>query len=163
LNVMFDTVSGKFEKGPYFPKDESRISWETKTREFFDTKLNAYMTKTSYVLNRPQARIRWKVSARQLFEWGRREGMKDALLNRSDDFLAALQVGESFERQAQLRHFLHRCVTRGDLSDNEMDLLVQFKLEGDNEADSENSNGSLPNAIRQRLKRVVAKLRRLAR
>ncbi len=54
---MFDTVSGKFEKGPYFPKDESRISWETKTREFFDTKLNAYMTKTSYVLNRPQARI----------------------------------------------------------------------------------------------------------
>jgi hypothetical protein len=54
---MFDTVRGKFEKGPYFPKDESRISWETKTREFFDTKLNAHLTKTSYVLNRPQARI----------------------------------------------------------------------------------------------------------
>jgi hypothetical protein len=54
---MFDTVAGKFEKGPYFPKDESRNSWETRTRKFFDTKLNSWETATSHAFNRPEARV----------------------------------------------------------------------------------------------------------
>lgn len=54
---MFDTVAGKFEKGPYFPKDESRNPWETRTRKFFDAKLGSWETATSYVFNRPEARI----------------------------------------------------------------------------------------------------------
>ena len=54
---MFDTVTGKFEKGPYLPKDESRNSWELRTREFFDAKLGARQTATSHVFSRPEARI----------------------------------------------------------------------------------------------------------
>jgi hypothetical protein len=54
---MFDTVAGKFEKGPYFPKDESRNPWETKTRKFFDTKLASWETTTTQHFNRPEARI----------------------------------------------------------------------------------------------------------
>ncbi len=54
---MFDTVAGKFEKGPYFPKDESRNPWETRTRKFFDTKLNSWETATSHTFNRPEARV----------------------------------------------------------------------------------------------------------
>jgi len=54
---MFDTVAGKFEKGPYLPKDESRNSWETRTREFFDTKLGAWQTSTTHTFNRPEARV----------------------------------------------------------------------------------------------------------
>jgi hypothetical protein len=54
---MFDTIAGKFEKGPYFPKDESRNSWEMRTREFFDTKLGSRQTATSHVFNRPEARV----------------------------------------------------------------------------------------------------------
>jgi hypothetical protein len=50
---------------------------------------------------------------RQVFEWARREGTKDALLNRGGSALLSPAVEESFERYAQLRHFLHRCVTRG--------------------------------------------------
>jgi len=54
---MFDTVAGKFEKGPYLPKDESQNSWETRTRKFFDTKLGDWQTSTTQAFNRPEARI----------------------------------------------------------------------------------------------------------
>jgi hypothetical protein len=102
---------------------------------------------------------------RQVFAWAAREGTKDALLDRGGDIFPSLAVGESFERYAQLRHFLHRCATRGDLSDSELNLLIQFKLEGaSNEEALHASNGnSSSNAARQKLKRLLAKLRRLAR
>ncbi len=100
---------------------------------------------------------------RQVFEWARREQMKDLLLNHVSDIFDPVAVEEPFERHAQLRHFLHRCVTRGDLSDAELDLLIQFKLEGANGEDFESFNGNASNAVRQRLKRLLAKLRRLAR
>jgi hypothetical protein len=54
---MFDTVAGKFEKGPYFPKDESRNPWETYTHEFFDDKLGSLQKATSHAFNRPEARV----------------------------------------------------------------------------------------------------------
>jgi hypothetical protein len=100
---------------------------------------------------------------RQVFEWARREGMKDALLDLSGDIVLPLAVEESFERYAQLRHFLHRCVARGVLTDAELDLLIQFKLEGTNGHEFDSPNGNASNARRQRLKRLVAKLRRFAR
>ena len=100
---------------------------------------------------------------RQAFEWARREQMKEALLSHGTDIFYPFAVEESFERHAQLRHFLHRCVTRGDLTDAELELLIQFKLEGPNGEDLENLNGNPTNAVRQRLKRLLAKLRRLAR
>jgi len=57
LKPMFDTVAGKFEKGPYFPKDESRNSWEKRTREYYDTKLGSQQTSTVHTFNRPEARV----------------------------------------------------------------------------------------------------------
>jgi hypothetical protein len=54
---MLDTVAGKFEKGPYVPKDESRNPWEMRSRKYFDTKLASYQTATSHLLSRPEARI----------------------------------------------------------------------------------------------------------
>jgi hypothetical protein len=100
---------------------------------------------------------------RQLFTWAQREGMKDAPLNRDADLLASLVVEDSFEPHAQLRHFLHRCVKKGDLTDAELDLLIQYKLEANRQDNFENSNGHSSNALRQRLKRLLGKLRRLAR
>jgi hypothetical protein len=100
---------------------------------------------------------------RQAFGWARREQIKEALLSHDNEIFNPVAVEESFERYAQLRHFLHRCVTRGDLTDAELNLLIQFKLEGPNEQDFENLNGNTTNAVRQRLKRLLAKLRRLAR
>jgi hypothetical protein len=100
---------------------------------------------------------------RQLFEWGRREGRRTAALDQSSDGLPLLAVEESFEQFAQLRHFLHRCVDRGHLTNAELDLLIQFKLEGSNGEDFENRDGRSSNALRQKLKRLLSKLRRLAR
>ncbi len=100
---------------------------------------------------------------RQLFEWGRRESRKDALSDSGGGLLPSIAVEESFERHAQLRHFLHRCVQRGQLSDEEFDLLIQFKLEGVNGENSHATNGNSSNAHRQKMKRLLAKLRRLAK
>ncbi len=102
---------------------------------------------------------------RQVFAWAAREGMKQALLNHAGDAFPPLVIEEPFERYAQLRHFLHRCAARGDLTYSELDLLFQFKLEGlHNGEDLHASNGnSSSNAVRQKLKRLLAKLRRLAR
>jgi hypothetical protein len=69
---------------------------------------------------------------------------------------------ELFERHAVLRHFLHRCLAKGLLADDELDLLLQFKLDGDRGEDLGGSEGISANAFRQRAKRLLGKLRRLA-
>jgi hypothetical protein len=99
---------------------------------------------------------------RQLFEWGRREGRKLTALDQSSDGPPLFAVQEPFEQFAQLGHFLHRCVARGNLTNAELDFLIQFKIEGSNGAVFESGNGRSSNALRQRLKRLLAKLRRLA-
>src|SRR5258708_28495452 len=57
LKPMFDTVTGKFEKGPYVPKQHTKDSWVTRTREYFDSKLGSWQTAITHTLNRPEARI----------------------------------------------------------------------------------------------------------
>jgi len=99
---------------------------------------------------------------RHLFAWAQRERMRDAPLEVEPDILASCAVEDSFESHAQLRHFLHRCVTNGDLTNAELDLLIQYKLEANHSEDFDNSKGHSSNALRQRLKRLLAKLRRLA-
>jgi len=99
---------------------------------------------------------------RQVFAWAAREGMKAALLDYGADVFPPMPIDEPFERHAQLRHFLRRCVARGDLTDSELDLLVQFKLEGAKGSLLHLSNETVSNAVRQKHKRLLAKLRRLA-
>jgi DNA-directed RNA polymerase specialized sigma24 family protein len=100
---------------------------------------------------------------RQMFEWANRESAKTGLLRYYDDeIFAALAAEEPFERFTLLRHFLHRCVTKGLLTDSELDLLIQLKLNGANGEEFADLNGMSPNAVRQKLKRLLAKLRRLA-
>ena len=99
---------------------------------------------------------------RQVFEWANRESGKTGLLRYYDsEILVALAAEESFERNALLRHILHRCVKNGLLTDAELDLL-KSKLNGTNGEEFADLNGTSSNAVRQRLKRLVAKLRRLA-
>jgi hypothetical protein len=99
---------------------------------------------------------------RELFAWGRREGRSNQHFQIADppEFLAS---ADAFEEHAQLRHFLHRSLKRGELTDSELDLLIRFKLEGINGKDLLVGNGNSANATRQRMKRLLAKLRRLAK
>jgi DNA-directed RNA polymerase specialized sigma24 family protein len=101
---------------------------------------------------------------RQVFEWASRESGKMGVTDHYDgEALAPLRFEESFERYAFLRHFLHRCVTKGLLTDAELNLLIDLKLNGTNGEEFADFNGTSSNAVRQRLKRLLAKLRRLAR
>jgi RNA polymerase sigma factor (sigma-70 family) len=69
---------------------------------------------------------------------------------------------DSFERYALLRHFLHASVVKNWLNDDELDLLIQFKLDGNSGEELGEPAGISGNALRQRVKRLIAKLRRLA-
>ena len=101
---------------------------------------------------------------RHIFEWAKRESRKAALLDHDNgDASVFIELEDHFERFALLRHFLHRCVTKGMLADSELDLLIQFKLDGNTGEELAALNGSSSNAVRQRFKRLLAKLRRLAR
>ncbi len=102
---------------------------------------------------------------RRMFVWANHEGALSSVRfepNRENSGLTTVE--ESFERYAMLRHFLHRCATKGLLTDAEVDLLMQFKLDGNNgdffcgTTAAQNSS----NALRQRVKRLLGKLRKLA-
>ena len=100
---------------------------------------------------------------RQVFAWAYRESGKTGLLRYYDDErFASLATEEPLERYAFLRHFLHRCATKGLVTDAELDLLLQFKLNGTSGEEFADFNGTSSNAGRQKLKRLLAKLRRLA-
>jgi DNA-directed RNA polymerase specialized sigma24 family protein len=99
---------------------------------------------------------------RQVFKWANREGGRNGTVNGTAELLAALTVDEPLERHALLRHFLYRCVTKGLITEPELNLLIEFKLEGTTGNELCESNGTSSNALRQRLKRLLGKLRRLA-
>jgi len=96
---------------------------------------------------------------RNAFAWAERES-RDTMHGFADiDSLERAPDGDGLrpiERAALLRHFLDRCRQRGVLSGEELELLVQFKL-------SELPSARYSNASRQRMKRLLAKLRRAAR
>jgi hypothetical protein len=99
---------------------------------------------------------------RQVFEWAIREGAQHGLVNPLDPLLNLLIIEEPFERHTLLRHFLHRCLAQGLLTNEELNLLIQLKLDGNSAEDNVQNNGTSSNAMRQKLKRLLAKLRRLA-
>lgn len=101
---------------------------------------------------------------RQMFAWAQREGSIDGRRVEVNGDCLEATAEDSFERYAVLRHFLHRCVTKGLLTDTELDLLIRFKLEGNHgDLGIADADVNCSNAVRQRLKRLLAKLRCLAR
>jgi hypothetical protein len=95
---------------------------------------------------------------RNVFAWAERESrgaMHDLC---GIDSLESAPAGDgpaSIERTALLHHFLDKCRQHGVLSRKDLELLAQFKLD-------ELPNAEYSNASRQRMKRLLAKLRRAA-
>ena len=106
--------------------------------------------------------LAWAIARRvrrSTFEWAAREAKSPLEAPRSEDpreTNSSESAADSFERAALLRHFFGRAVEAGTVTPGELDLLISFKLEGGAE------NGAFSNAERQRLKRLLGKLRRLA-
>ena len=99
---------------------------------------------------------------RKVFEWTQRESRANETAHPDPFVINALTEDDSFERHLLLRHFLHRCVTKGFITNSESNLLIDFKLEGGSLDPANGSDGNSSNAIRQKLKRLLRKLRRIA-
>jgi hypothetical protein len=96
---------------------------------------------------------------RNAFAWAERESRGAVSGFAELDALERTPHGDGpqpIERAALLRHFLKRCRQRGVLSGEDLELLVQFKLD-------EFPSAEYSNASRQRIKRLLVKLRRAAR
>jgi hypothetical protein len=96
---------------------------------------------------------------RNAFSWAERESRSAVHGFPGIDFLERAPEGDGpqpIERAALLPHFLDSCRQRGVLSGRDLELLAQFKLD-------ELPSAEYSNASRQRMKRLLAKLRRAAR
>jgi len=71
----------------------------------------------------------------------------------------SISAAELFERDVELKHFLTRSLRSGALNEDDLHLLIEFKLQGGIE---ERRNGPASNAVRQRMKRLLSKMRRHA-
>ena len=100
---------------------------------------------------------------RHIFRWAGRESRSAARMDELKENVHSLNGHLPFERLTELRHFLDRCVTKGVLTEKELNLLVDFKLNGGQIEESQGSNGASSNAVRQKLKRLLGKLRRVAK
>jgi len=102
-----------------------------------------------------------RMAKRNTFDWAERQtrtpgnAARDELL--SDSSLSA--IPEPLERAVLLRHFLCRCQREGFVTAADIELLVHIKLEG-HLGDAE---GEYSNALRQKIKRLIGKLREAAR
>jgi hypothetical protein len=102
-----------------------------------------------------------RMAKRNTFDWAERQtrtpgnAERDELLSESP----LSEIPEPLERAVLLRHFLCRCQREGLLTGAEVELLVHIKLErhlGD-------GHGEYSNALRQKIKRLLGKLREAAR
>jgi hypothetical protein len=96
---------------------------------------------------------------RNVFAWAQRESR--SVMHGFGGAISVERVShgdglQPIESAAILRHFLDRCRQRGVLSVEDLELLVHFKLD-------ELPSAEYSNASRQRMKRLLAKLRRAAR
>lgn len=99
-----------------------------------------------------------RLMRRNAFAWAQRESRMKVSDTDIVDLERALHHGDAqpTESAAVLGHFLDRCRRRGILSSEDLLLLVEFKLDQSPGAD-------YSNASRQRMKRLLGKLRRAAR
>ena len=96
---------------------------------------------------------------RAVFVWARREARFTSCPTDRASLEGSISSAELFERDVTLRHFLHRSLEARALDDRDLDILIQFKLEGDF---GNGTKATASNAMRQRLKRLVFKMRRRA-
>ena len=98
---------------------------------------------------------------RRMYEWAERQDRTPGNAERDEPIAgtdAISGIPESIERAVLLRHFLCRCQREGLLTGADLGLLVDIKLE----ANFAERNGEYSNALRQKIKRLLHKLRNAA-
>lgn len=125
------------------------------------------------IVGRPEVYVRGsyvaftisRILKRTTFEWAARE-TRSALPSQFEatslGSVSGCHTAVPFERTVLLRHFLSRCLAHGMLTSEELNLLVQFKLDATRDKFRGDPAVIYSNATRQRMKRLVSKLRRIA-
>jgi hypothetical protein len=150
LPVMHGSLRSVARRHPQLSQEDAAQQVLQSLLRFLDSEqLRARQTYLAFTIAR---RVK-----RAAFEWAQHE-MRSPVFE-PEGCVNGNFSANSFERLVLLQHFLDRAVRRGVLNEEELDLLIQFKLEnGRRDHVSEGSS----NAHRQRLKRLLSKLRRLA-
>jgi len=102
-----------------------------------------------------------RMAKRNTFDWAERQTRTPGNAER-DELLSEPPLSgipEPLERAVLLRHFLCRCQREGLLTGADVELLVHIKLEGH----LGDGDGKYSNALRQKIKRLLGKLREAAR
>jgi hypothetical protein len=103
-----------------------------------------------------------RMAKRSMFEWAERQTRTPGNAERDEPVTESevvFAIPEPIEQAVLLRHFLCRCQREGLLTGSDLELLVHIKLEGN----FGEQNGEYSNALRQRIKRLLQKLRKAAR
>jgi hypothetical protein len=107
-----------------------------------------------------------RILKRNAFEWAERQcrlPVYGAWSETLSDAPSTHDSPEPVERAALLPHFLYRCQQRGLLKGEDVELLLQFKLDAARDTKPGGPAAVYSNASRQRMKRLLGKLRRIAR
>jgi hypothetical protein len=97
---------------------------------------------------------------RRAHAWARQESARiDAS---TTELLSPGLDGNAFERLVVLRRLLDRASARAAIDAADLEMLIQIKIDGEPGEVFYEELGLTPNAFRQRVKRLLAKLRRLA-
>lgn len=100
---------------------------------------------------------------RSVFDWAERETRARTTIvsdPAASDPAGRPDSSEPFERAVLLRHFLFRCQREGLLTGSDLELLVHIKLEGN--FGHKHGLTLYSNALRQKIKRLLQKLRHAA-
>ncbi len=100
---------------------------------------------------------------RSVFDWAERETRPLVPIDGHERFSESAvpwDGTEPVERAVLLRHFLFRCQREGLLTGSDVELLVHIKLEGN--FGGKQGNTAYSNALRQKIKRLLQKLRHAA-
>jgi hypothetical protein len=100
---------------------------------------------------------------RNVFDWAKRESRTPGSADRDNPLpepTVPPAIPEPLERATLLRHFLFRCQRNGLLTGPDLELLVQIKLK--RQVGEASGTGTYSNALRQKVKRLLHKLREAA-
>ena len=107
-----------------------------------------------------------RMAKRSTFEWAERETRIPGNAERDEPVVPIDEVvwgiPAPLERAVLLRHFLNRCQREGVVSGSDLEFLVHIKLAG-NFSEPNGTLAGYSNALRQRIKRLLIKLRKAAR
>jgi hypothetical protein len=154
IPVLHSTARQLARRYPLLPADDTAQHLVRTLLETLDSpELLARQSHLAFAISRR--------AKRSMFEWAEREtripgnAERDEPVVPTDDVVWG--ISEPLERAVLLRHFLNRCQREGVVNGPDLELLVHVKLE---------PNGTFAgysNALRQRIKRLLAKLRKAAR